>query len=92
MENNKFKKVSFKNGTCYYFDDIIKLKAFYLDNILIDKNHTQILWFKTFGFKPFRIRFDKIDGLIRIYDRSRYLTAFGIGNYDAIYNRIRYLR
>ena len=37
------------------------------------------------------IRFDKIDGIIRIYDETRYLTFFGTENYDAIYNRIRYL-
>ena len=41
--------------------------------------------------KPMRIRFDKIVGFIRIYDGTRYLTLFGSGNYDAIYNRIRYL-
>ena len=41
--------------------------------------------------KPLRIRFDKIDGFIRIYDGTRYLTLFGSEKYDAIYNRIRYL-
>ena len=41
--------------------------------------------------KPLRIRFDKINGIIRIYDRARYLTLFGSEKYDAIYNRIRYL-
>ena len=28
---------NFKNRTCYYFDDIIKLEDFDLDNILIDE-------------------------------------------------------
>ena len=37
MENNEFKKVRIKNRTCYYFDDIIKLGDFDIDNILIDK-------------------------------------------------------
>ena len=37
MENNKFKKVLIKNRTCYYFDDIIKLEDFDIDNILIDE-------------------------------------------------------
>ena len=37
MENNKFKKWHIKNRTCYYFDDIIKLEDFNLDNILRDK-------------------------------------------------------
>ena len=38
-----------------------------------------------------RIRFDQIDGLVRIYDRIIYLTLFGSEKYQAIYNRIRYL-
>ena len=43
------------------------------------------------GVKPLRIRFDKIDGFIRVYDRTRYLVLFGDEKYDFIYNRIRYL-
>ena len=35
------------------------------------------------------IRFDKIDGFIRVYDGTRYLLGFE--KYDAIYNRIRYI-
>ena len=31
----------------------------------------------------------KIDVFIKIYDRSRYLTLYGFGNYDATYNKIR---
>ena len=41
--------------------------------------------------KPLQIRFDKIDGIIRIYDRTRYLTLFGTKKYDAINDKIRYL-
>ena len=37
------------------------------------------------------IRFDKIDGFIRIYDATRYLTLFGSEKYDAVYNKVRYL-
>ena len=37
------------------------------------------------------VRFDKIDGFIRIYDGTRYLVLFGPEKYDAIYNSIRYL-
>ena len=69
MENNDFKKINFKNRTCYYFNDIIKLEDFDLDNILIDKkshennliydiSHTTLI-----DSKPLRIRFDEIDGL-----------------------------
>ena len=35
MENNEF-KVRNKNHTCYYFDDIIELEGFDMNNILID--------------------------------------------------------
>ena len=38
--------------------------------------------------KPLRIRFNKIDGFIRIYD-TRYLVLFGSEKYDFIYNRIK---
>ena len=43
------------------------------------------------GVKPFYIRFDKIDGFIRVCDGARYLVLFGGQKYDFIYNRIRYL-
>ena len=43
------------------------------------------------GSKALVIRFDKIDGSIRIYDGIRYLALFGSEIYDAIYDRIRYL-
>ena len=44
IENNEFKKIRIKNRTCYYFDDIIELEDFDLDNILIDKkSHKNIL-------------------------------------------------
>ena len=38
-----------------------------------------------------RSRFDKIDGFIRFYDKTRYLVLFGSEKYDFIYSRIRYL-
>ena len=97
MENNEFKKVCIKNLTCYYFDDIIKLEDFDIDNILIDKKSNENILicdilYKTLIFpKSLRIRFDKTDRFIRIYDVTRYLTLFGSENYDAICNSIRYL-
>ena len=90
MENNEFKKVLIKNRTGYYFDDITKLEKFDLDNISIDKkSHENILIYdisyKTLiDTKPLRIRFDKIDGFIRIYDGTRYLAIFSSEKYDAI--------
>ena len=41
--------------------------------------------------KPSRIRFNNIDGLLRVYDGTRYLVLFRCEKYDSICNRIRYL-
>ena len=41
--------------------------------------------------KLLQTKFDKIDGFIRIHDRTRYLTLSGTENYDAIYGKIGYL-
>ena len=41
--------------------------------------------------KFLRIRFDKIDGFIIVYDEIRYLVLFGKEKHDFIYSRIRYL-
>ena len=38
--------------------------------------------------KTFRIRFDKIDVFIRVYDGTRYLVLFGSEKYDFIYYKI----
>ena len=97
MENNDLKRVCIKYCTCYYFDDKIKLEDFDFDNILVEeKSHKNILIYdisyKTLiGSKPLWIRFDIIDGIIRIYDRSRYWILFVTEKYDTIYSRFRYL-
>ena len=43
------------------------------------------------GAKPLRIRFDKADGIVDIYNETRYLELFGPRIYNAIYDRINYL-
>ena len=97
MENNEFEKVRIKNRTCYYFDDIIKLEDFNVDNILIDENSHENVLIYDISYKTlidpklFRVIVDKIDGLIRMDDGTRYLTLFGSEKYDAIYDRIRIL-
>ena len=97
MKNSEFKKVSIKKCTCYYFNDITKLEDFDFDNILLhEKSYENMLIYdisyKTLiGAKLLHIRFDKIDGFIRVYDGTRYLVLFGPQKYDAIYKRIRYL-
>ena len=86
MENNdKLKLIDIKNRTCYYFNDIIKIEDFDLDNILI----WCILVFNI--FKPLRIRLDKIDGFIRVYYGNWYLVLFWSKKYESIYDKVRYL-
>ena len=81
----------------YYFDDIIKIEDFNLDNILIDTTSWKnVLVYnisqKTcINAKPLCIRFDKIDGLFRVYGGTRYLALFESKKYDFIYNRSRYI-
>ena len=62
-----------KNHTCYYFDDIIKVRDIDFGNILLEaKIYKNILIYhisyKTFmGSKRLRTWFDKIDGFIKIF-------------------------
>ena len=71
-----------------------KIKDFDFDNTLIDKkSHKNVLAYnilhKTFNdYKPLRIRFDKIDGFVKVDDETRYLVFFGSEKYDSIYNRL----
>ena len=39
------------------------------------------------GAKPLRIKVEKVDGFIRVYDGARYFSLFGTQKYDVIYNR-----
>ena len=42
--NDELKQINIKNCTCYYFDDILKIEDFDIDNILIDeKSYKNIL-------------------------------------------------
>ena len=98
MESNGIlKEIDIKNRTCYYFNDIIKIKHFDIDNIIIYQNPYENILVYNISYKslvsakPLRIIFDKIDGFIRVYDGTRYLVLFGSEKCDYIYNRIRYL-
>ena len=59
------------------------------------KNHTKIFHDtpcrSLIGPKSLHIRFDKVDGFVRVYGRTRHLLLFGPEKYYVIYNRIRYL-
>ena len=95
--NDELKESNIKNRTYYYFDDITKIKDFHFDNILInEKSYKNILVYEIsyktlIGAKPLRIRFDKVDGFIKVSDGTTYLVLFDPEKYDAIYNNIRYL-
>ena len=86
------KEIDIKNRTCYCLDntvivwDIFGGYFIYSEDILFDeklykeKNGNILIYnisHKTFmGWKPLRIRFDKIDGFIKIYDGTKYLVLF----------------
>ena len=76
--NNKLKQIDIKNRTRYYFDNIIKFEDFGLNSILIDeKSYKNILVYNIsytilINASLLRIRFNKIDGFIRVCDRTRY--------------------
>ena len=51
----------------------------------------EILYTTLIGAKHLRVRFDKINGFIRVYYGTRYLVLLGPEKYDANFNRVRYL-
>ena len=67
---------------CYNFGDIINLEDFNLDNVLIAKELRGNVLIYDISYqtlidpKRLRIKFEKIDGFISIYDGTRYLTLF----------------
>ena len=84
IKNESKKHISCKCECKFDFDNILIDKKYY-GNILVYKISYETL----IGPKSFRIRLDKVDGFIRVYDRKRYLVLFGPEKYDN--NRIRYL-
>ena len=80
INQTKTKKNWYKNRPCYYFDDIIKIEDFNFGSILIhEKSYENILddnisYKFLIGTKPLRIRLDKVEGFIRVYDGTRYLV------------------
>ena len=95
---NKLKEIDVKNRTCYYFNDIMRVRGFSFNNTLLEEksyenSYENILIcdisYKTFmGVNASHIRYNKVDGFIKIYDGTRYLVLFGPERYDAIYDRI----
>ena len=93
--NDELKEIHFKNCTCYYFDEIMRVGGFDFDDNLLDKKSNESPYenilvydisYKPFmGAKPLHIRFDKIDRFIKVYDRIRFFLLFGPRRYDPIY-------
>ena len=81
---DEFKKNNIKNCMCYYFDDIMKVDDINVDNILLDEKSyenilvSNILYKKFMDEKPLSIRFDKVDGVIKVYGGIRYLEIFNL--------------
>ena len=89
-KNNELELVRSKNRTRYYFDDLIKIKYFDFDDVLLDeKSYENILIYDVsfkalIGAKSLCIMFDKVDGFIRVFDGTRYLLLLGPEKYDTI--------
>ena len=77
---------------CYCFNNINKIEDFHFDNILIGEKSGKNILIDT---KPLRLRFDKVDGFIRLNYGTRYLFIyrfrFDSQKYNVIFNKIRYL-
>ena len=83
---DKLKEINIKNRTCYYFDGIIKDIEINFSDILLDEKlyeniSVYFISYKTSTVpKPLRIRFDKIDGFIRVrVGEFRHLVLFDYG-------------
>ena len=79
-----------------FLDRDIEFSDFLLDAKLYKENFENILVddisYKTSaGAKPLRIRFNKIDGFIKIHNNIWYLVLFDYSYCDKICDRIKYL-
>ena len=72
----------YEKSYVHYFDDIINVNDFDLNNILFDeKSYKYFLFYEvayntSYGAKPLYITFDKIYGYIKKYDKTKYLGLF----------------
>ena len=86
--SNKFKDISIKNHTYYFFDDIINIKFFDPNNIKIDeKSHKNILiyntgyvtikdskYIKINSINPLYLIFSKVNGYFEEINKNKHLT------------------
>ena len=92
------KAIDIKNRICYYFDDIITDRDYYSVDILLDKKICKnisvydVSYKTSTGPKPLRIRFNKIDGFIRVCGSEfKHLVLFDNGLFDKICDKSEYL-
>ena len=85
--SNKVKDIDIKNCTYYFFNDIINIKNFGLNNIEIDeKSYKNILiyyigyvtvkdsqYVKTYSVNPLYLIFRKVNGYFEEISKSKYL-------------------
>ena len=95
---DELKEIDIKNRPCYYFDGIIKdvciyFSGFSLDKKLYEKNSVSDIPHKTStGLQSLRIRFDKINGFIRVSgDEFRHLVLFDYEFFDKTVTRLNIL-
>lgn len=76
------KEININICTLSYFDDIIKVEYFDVDNISLDEKSfenilTYNISYKTLiSTKPLHVRFDEQDGFIKVSNGTRYLILF----------------
>ena len=104
VSKDELKEIDIKNRTCYYFDDIMRawdididtdFSGILLDKILYKERSENILVYgisnkTSTSAKLLRIRYDKIDGFIKIHNKIRHLVLFDDWC-DSICDRIKYL-
>ena len=100
---NELKEIDIKNRICYYFDDInrfrdrdIEVSDILLVGKLYKGRNVSILIYDisyktSTGAKPLRIRFDKVDGFIKIHKKISFLVLSDYSYCDKIYVRLSIL-
>ena len=94
---DELKEIDINNHTCYYFDATMRVMDIDFSDILLnEKSYENSLIYDILcnfmGAKLLRIWLEKMDRFIKIFDGIRYLVLFTKGRYNAIYDRINYLK
>ena len=101
---NKLKEIDIKNRTFYFFYDLMRasdrdtdidLSDILLDEKLYKEKHENILGYDisyktSMSAKPLLIRYDEIDGFIKVHNGIKYLVLLDCSWFDKICDRIKY--